>query len=61
MSRRQVLWLQGKQFATRLTVYPDMCFFFIHLKRRKQDKRWGQIRNEENGISYGKVRAGNSE
>jgi hypothetical protein len=61
MSRRQVLWLQGKQFAARQTVYPDLRFFFIHLKRRKQGKGWGQIRNEENGISYGKVRAENSE
>jgi hypothetical protein len=60
MSRRQVLWLQGNQFAARLTVYPDLRFFFIHLKRRKKAKSWGQIRNEENGILYGKVRAGNS-
>jgi len=61
MSRLQVLWLQGKQFAARLTVYPDLRFFFFHLKRRRQGQSWGQIRNEENGISYGKLRAGNCE
>ena len=61
MSRRGVLRLQGKQFAARLTFYPELRFFFIHLKRRRRGQGWGQIRNEENGISHGKVRAGTCE
>jgi hypothetical protein len=51
--------LQGKQFGAGLTVYPELFFLFVHIKKRRQGERWGQIQREENEISYGKERTKN--